>query len=61
MEKLISLKKAAEILDVTTQTLRNWDKTGKLKPVRTLGGHRKYKESEIMRLIDFENGEEENN
>lgn len=52
MEKLIGLKKVAEILDVTTQTLRNWDKNGKLKAVRTPTGIRKYKESEIMELLN---------
>ena len=30
--KYYSTKKVTEILGVTAQTLRNWDKEGKLKP-----------------------------
>ena len=43
MKKIINIQQAAEALGVTAQTLRNWDKQGKLKPVRTLGGHRRYR------------------
>lgn len=43
MKKLISINKAAEILDVHPNTLKRWDKSGRLKSVR-LGprGDRKY-------------------
>ena len=51
MDKLYSISKTAEILDVTPKTLRIWDKEGKLKPVLTKGGHRRYKESDINVFI----------
>ena len=35
MDKLYSISKTAEILDVTPKTLRIWDKENKLKPVLT--------------------------
>jgi len=35
-------------LDITT--LRYWDKTNKLKPQRTMGGHRRYLMSDIKKL-----------
>ena len=38
-----SISEFAELIGVTTQTLRNWDKSGKLKPAGiTDGGHRLY-------------------
>ncbi len=33
-KKLITIKLAAEILGVSVETLRNWDKTGRLKAER---------------------------
>ena len=48
MDRLITLKKASEILCVTPKTLREWDSIGTLKAVRTEGGHRRYKEGDIL-------------
>jgi len=50
MEKHYSLLKAAGLLGVTTQTLRNWDNAGKLRTIRTPGNQRRVPESEIVRL-----------
>jgi predicted site-specific integrase-resolvase len=49
---LISIAKARKILGVSAQTMRNWDKTNKLKPIM-LGnyGNRYYEVSEINKLI----------
>lgn len=47
----ITIKEAADLLGVTTTTLRRWDKEGKLKPVKTLGGHRRYNKEEILKLL----------
>ena len=52
MDKLYSISKTAEILDVSPKTLRIWDKEGKLKPILTSGGHRRYKESDINDIIN---------
>ncbi len=46
----IRIGKAAEILGVTTQTLRNWEKTGKLTPKRSAGGQRYYDAEEVQRF-----------
>jgi hypothetical protein len=51
MDKLYNISKTAEILDVTPKTLRIWDKENKLKPILTSGGHRRYRESDINRII----------
>lgn len=50
MEKLINISKVAELLGVSKNTLRIWDENGRLKPIRTKGGHRRYKLSEIQIL-----------
>ena len=52
MDKLYSISKTAEILDVTPKTLRIWDKENKLKPVLTSGGHRRYRESDINKIMN---------
>jgi len=58
MDKLITIKNASELLSVSTKTLRVWDDTGKLKSIRTEGGHRRYKKSDIdsfMGIMEDEN------
>jgi excisionase family DNA binding protein len=45
--KLLSIGKTAEILGVHIETLREWDKEGKLTPVKTFGGHRRYRLEDI--------------
>jgi len=50
MEELLKIGKAAEYLQVSEDTLRLWDKTGKLKPIKTAGGHRRYS---IKQLDEF--------
>ena len=38
MERHYTLKEAAKILGVSIKTLQRWDKAGKIKCVRTVGG-----------------------
>lgn len=49
-EKLLSLEEAANRLNVCKLTLRNWDNEGKLPAVKTKGGHRRYRESDILKF-----------
>ncbi len=49
--ELITIKEAADLLGVTTTTLRRWDKEGKLIPSKTLGGHRRYNKQQVLNLI----------
>jgi len=51
MSKLLSLQKVSEILGVTKKTLRIWDNDGKLVSVKTIGGHRRYKEDDVNKFI----------
>lgn len=51
MDKLYTLKEASKLLNVTKQTIRNWDNEGKMRVVRTEGRHRRIPESEIKRIL----------
>lgn len=51
---LIDITEASKLLGVDKSTLRNWDKSDKLKPVRTNGGHRRYLLSDIIKLQGIE-------
>jgi excisionase family DNA binding protein len=48
---LVKISEAAKLLGVSTKTLRNWEKEGKIQPVRTLGKHRRYNLDEIKALF----------
>jgi len=47
MDRLVTIGQAAKILGVSVMTLRRWDEAGRLVPVRTEGGHRRYDISKI--------------
>ena len=52
MDKLLTIKETQKILNVSKTTLQRWDNGGKLMAVRTEGGHRRYRESDINKLIN---------
>jgi len=47
-----NIREFAKLLGITPQTLRVWEKEGKIKPVRTKGRHRRY-DDEMLREILF--------
>ncbi len=49
-ERFLLPAAAARMLGVATSTLRRWAEEGKLQSGTTIGGHRRYRESEIARL-----------
>ena len=57
MSELLNLKETMSFLNVSKSTLHRWDKSNKLKPIKTIGGHRRYKLSDLNNFI----GEEVNN
>jgi excisionase family DNA binding protein len=52
-EKLLTLQEACSRLGIHPNTLRKWDKQGKIRVVRTVGGRRRIPESELERLMGF--------
>ena len=55
-EKLYKLEEVAEMLGVSKKTLRVWDNEGKLKAMRTAGGHRVYRETDIELYVQESEG-----
>lgn len=46
--KFYTISEFAKAIGVHPQTIRRWDRTGKLQPnCRTLGGQRKYTQSQV--------------
>lgn len=60
MSKLLSLQKTSEILSVSKKTLRLWDIEGKLPSIKTIGGHRRYKENDVLSFINEIQKDDEN-
>ena len=50
MSRLYRIGDAARILGVSVQTLRRWDKEGKLKPIRA-GKERRYREEDLLKFL----------
>ena len=50
-EKLLTPAEVAALFRVDPKTVTRWAKSGKLTSIRTLGGHRRYKESEVKTLL----------
>jgi putative resolvase len=55
---LLNIKEASEYLNISQETLRNWDKSGKLPPIKTVGGHRRYQKETLDELIGIINTDE---
>lgn len=51
-EKLLTPAEVAALFRVDPKTVTRWAKQGKLTSIRTLGGHRRYKESEVLGLLN---------
>jgi len=54
-ERLLTPTEVASLFRVDPKTVTRWAKAGKLTSIRTLGGHRRYKESEVNQLLKVTN------
>lgn len=58
LPELLTISQVAKILNVTTTTLRRWDKQGKLKALRVGTrrgvGERRYRREDIMKIMTQE-------
>ena len=57
-EKLLTPEQVCAALNVSIQTLRLWDELGKLSAIRTVGNHRRYKQSDIYKFIGIDKSSE---
>lgn len=51
-EKMMTPAEVASLFRVDPKTVTRWAKNGKLTCIRTLGGHRRYRESEVRRFLE---------
>jgi excisionase family DNA binding protein len=50
-DDLLRPREVADLLGVRTSTIARWAREGKLTPLRTPGGHRRYSRAAIRRLL----------
>ncbi len=51
-DSLLTPSEVASLFRVDPKTVTRWAKAGKLTAVRTLGGHRRYREAEVRELLE---------
>ena len=51
MSEMLNIAQASQYLNVSDDTLRLWDKNGKLKPLKTVGGHRRYRKEDLDKFL----------
>lgn len=51
-QRLLTPAEVASLFGVDPRTVTRWASAGRLSPVRTPGGHRRYKRSEVFALRD---------
>ena len=55
-EVLLTPAEVASLFRVDPKTVTRWAKAGKLTAIRTLGGHRRYRQSEVQGLLKGNSG-----
>lgn len=51
-EELLTPGEVAKLFGVDPKTVTRWASAGKLSPQRTLGGHRRYRATEVYALLE---------
>jgi excisionase family DNA binding protein len=51
-EELLTPSEVAAMFRVNPKTVTRWARSGKISAIRTLGGHRRFRKSEITRILD---------
>ena len=47
-DELLTPAEVAEMFRVNPKTVTRWARSGKISAIRTLGGHRRFRKSEVM-------------
>ncbi len=57
-DDLLTPSEVAAMFRVTPKTVTRWARAGKISAIRTLGGHRRFRASEILKFLErVEEGE----
>ena len=51
-EELLTPSEVAAMFRVNPKTVTRWARSGKISAIRTLGGHRRFKASEIRKFLE---------
>ena len=51
-EQLLTPSEVAAMFRVNPKTVTRWARAGKISAIRTLGGHRRFRASEIQKFLD---------
>lgn len=51
-DRLLTSGEVADVFRVDAKTVTRWAKAGRIGSIRTPGGHRRYRESEVRELIE---------
>jgi excisionase family DNA binding protein len=54
--ELLTPGEVARLFGVNPKTITRWATAGKLNPIRTLGGHRRYRAGEVRALLETGGG-----
>jgi excisionase family DNA binding protein len=52
-EELMTPAEVAAAFSVDPKTVTRWARDGKLESVRTPGGHRRYRASQVRQMVEF--------
>jgi excisionase family DNA binding protein len=52
-EQLLTPSEVAALFRVNPKTVTRWARAGKISSIRTLGGHRRYRASEIRKHLEL--------
>ncbi|MCC7078643.1 MAG: helix-turn-helix domain-containing protein [Acidimicrobiia bacterium] len=48
----MTVSEVADLFGVSGKTVSRWAREGRISSVRTLGGHRRFRENDIRELLD---------
>lgn len=56
-DSLLTPAEVAALFRVNPKTVTRWARSGKITAIRTLGGHRRFRATEIQRCLEQVNGQ----
>ena len=54
--RLLTPAEVAQLFRVSPKTVARWARAGKIPAIRTLGGHRRFRESEVLMFLPPDGG-----